>query len=403
MRKLTQENRLVVSWVENPRELEPLHEEWRVLAENVGADIYLTPDWVAVWWCHFGKGRKLSCLTAHKNGTLVGVLPFCLEDVWIGLFRFRIARLAGMDPHCVIFGLPVTADLEMELLAESLRFLIEHKRCDLVSFTPVSDCSDYLPKIHEVCGGNPSLILQDMPTGSHTVFDLPESFEAYLGNLSKKRRSQFRRDVLGLDKAYAMETELTIPCRKEFASFVELHNAQWRAVGRGGHFLDWPGSAAFYGDLADVSGEKRHLQLHKQTGGTGPLAIQFALVAGQTCHWRLPARSLDPVAERLSIGKVGLVMMIKNLIEEGVTRIEGGRGEYGYKLSYGAKNVPIHRLIVGPATKMGKFRVSVLLAWADVLNFIYYRVWFLRCAPRVHKWAGMAPRPLWRSWIRTRL
>ena len=72
-------------------------------------------------------------------------------------------------------------------------------------------------------------------------------------------------------------------------------------------------------------------------------------------HWRLPARSLDPEAENLGAGKVGLVLMFKVLIEAGYRRIEAGRGGYDCKLGCGGGNVPVHRVVISPAGAVASY------------------------------------------------
>ena len=45
--------------------------------------------------------------------------------------------------------------------------------------------------------------------------------------------------------------------------------------------------------------------------------------------------------------------------------------------------------------------MRLLLWWSDQLHLLYYRIWFLKLAPRVARFRG--PRPLWRSWIRSQV
>lgn len=392
-----------ITWIGQREDLAPLQGEWQALADRRQADIYLMPEWFDLWWEHFGEGRQLACLVARRNGALVGLVPFCIDKIRIGPLALRIARLAGTDPHCIVFHLPVEADMEAEVMAVCLDHLFGHLHCDMISFTPVSDLSDLIRLVRSACSGRTALMVVDQSLGSHVVFDLPESFDQYLSGLSKKRRGQFRRDLKGLRGIYGMETSMVFPHAEEFNEFMLLHTRQWQALGRNGHFNDWPGSAIFYSSLAEQTAETGHVQLHKLTGRTGPLTMQFALVSGKTCFWRLPARTLDAEAERLSIGKVGLVLMIEQLISDGIRRIEAGRGEYDYKLVYGGTDIPVHRLVVSRATWLARTRLRLLLAWADLLDLLYYRIWFLKLAPRLRRLTGAKPRPLWRVWIRTRL
>lgn len=394
---------LDITWVTNVDALRPLHDEWRELAIRTGADFYLWPDWFAVWWKHFGHGCSLACIVVRKGGVLVAVLPFSLKTIWLGPLPVRTARLAGTDPHCIVIKLPVENNLTDEIVQESLTHLIKHKACDVVSFTPVSDLSDIGGCVRHVCQETSAVSLRDEAAGSHVVFELPASFDDFLKNLSRNRRGQFRRDVRRLSEQYQLQEKTLFPDGAGILDFVEFHNHQWQATGRGGHFCDWPGSAGFYQELANNSGSTGHLQLHRLTSENGkPLATLFSLVAGQICHSRLPARRIDPLAEKLSIGKVGLLLMIKQLIADGIQLIEAGAGEYNYKISVGGKNVPLNRMIVYPSTTSGRFRLSLLLAWANFLDLAYYRIWFKKLAPRLRKVTGGQPRPLWKSWIRTR-
>ena len=403
MTSTTAHDALKISWIDRREDLVPLYTEWHELAKRTGADIYLTPDWFDVWWTHFGASRRLSCLVAHQGLQLVAVLPFSIETVWLGPVPVRLARLAGMDPHCMIFRLPLEPELSESLLHTALDQLWDVQRCHAISFTPVSDLSDLGPLLRSTCTNDVHLSLVDMPEGDHVIFDLPARFEDFLGGLSKKRRGQFRRDMKGLEDSFGQKTHVSYPTAAEFAEFVSFHNTQWQAVGKGGHFRDWPGSTVFYPDLAERTLGSQVVQLHMQTGSQAPLASQFALIAGLTAHWRLPARTLDPEAEKLSVGKVGLLLMIEALIAQGVTRIEAGRGEYDYKLSYGGQSIGVRRMIVSPATRVGRLRLRLLLGWADLLNLVYYRIWFLKISPRLRRLTGGQSRPLWRSWIRTRL
>lgn len=402
---------LDVVWIDCPEALEVLSASWQTLAERLGADPYLMPDWQKVWWRHFGAGRRLACLTAHLQGRLVAVLPFCLETHWAGPVPLRMARLAGTDPHCLVFRLPVEPAFAAPVLAAALRHLTgpagRGAGCAAVSFTPVSDRAVHLPLLRSLAAPGTGLALHEEPAGAHVVFDLPPRFEDFLDRLSKKRRSQFRRDVTGLEEAFAMTSTHGTADARGFAAFVAFHNRQWQALGRGGHFVDWPGSAAFYSDLAEVSAARGWVWLHSLTGSDPsgavlPLATQFVLVAGPTAHWRLPARSLEPTAERLSAGKVGLVQMIDHLIAQSVTLIEAGRGDYGYKLDYGGQSVPVHRLILSPEGSGARRKLRLLLALSDLLDLVYYRIWFLKLVPRLARLTRRKPRALWQSWIRTR-
>lgn len=392
-----------IDWLRSYDDMPPLYEAWSQLADQTDAEIFLTPIWFDLWWKMHASRCDLACLVAYKDGILVGLLPFALETIWAGPVPVRLARLAGIDASCMIFHLPLMPEIAADLLQTALDYLVNTAGCHVVSFTPASGLSDFLADVRSVCTAAPHLTLTDMAEGEHVIFDLPASFEVFLAAISKNRRAQYRRDRKSLTETYGMQSQRYCPTAAEFGAFISFHNRQWQAVGKGGNFSDWPDNAVFYPVLAEKTAKKPIVQFHQQSGTQGPLAEQFCLISGKTCHWRLPARTLDPEAEKLSVGKVSMLMMIEELISQGVTRIEAGRGEYDYKRAYGGKSIPVHRLIVSPATLAVRLRLRILLGWADLLHLFYYRIWFLKMAPRWRRLTGLTPRPLWRIWIRTRL
>ena len=394
----------VWSWLEGPEALSGIAEEWARLCDATGADLYLSPAWVLTWWEHFAKPRDRLCtLTARApDGGLVALLPMMVQTLFLGPLPVRIARLAATDPHAVVLGLPVPEDLQDALVERAIGGVLE--QADLASFTPASDRSPLPGSIRTaVTRLSDGLRLVDEAAGSHTLFDLPESFDGYLATLSKKRRAQVRRDIRALADRFGLRKVLEDPGAEAISAFVTFHALQWKPLGKGGHFADWPGSAAFYRDLAERLRGTGQLWLDHAIGNNGPLATQFGLRSGRTFHWRLPARTVDPEAERLSVGKTGLVLMIERLIGAGVRRIEGGVGSYEYKTVLGAADVPLRQLIVTRPGRMAEIRLRLLLGWGRVLHLGYYRLWFCRLAPWLRRSIPLPVAPLRRVWIRTRV
>lgn len=398
---------LTFKWIDGTEPLQNMAGEWAALATRTGADIYATPVWVLTWWAHFGRGKALRTLAAYDiEGQLVALLPFMIHSVRVGPVRIRIAKLAATDPNTVILRLAAEEQVLVQCLAEALSGLCGDSHAHVISFSPASERGTILAAIRDAVAldyNSSALTVSDTPLGTHTIFELPASFDNYLADLSKKRRSQYRRDLKHLQKDHGLTTRLTYPGSDQFKDFVGFHNRQWQEIGKGGHFVDWPGSVAFYSDLAEATVQSHETWFIEQLGQDGPLATQFCLVSGYVCHWRLPARSIDPELERLSLGKIGLIQMIEQLISAGVTRIEAGIGAYGYKLVYGGESVPTHRLIVSRQSAWSSFLLKLCLGWSRLLHLAYYRLWFGRIAPRLRSVIPLGHKPLWSSWIRTRI
>jgi len=385
-----------VVWCDLAEAAPELRAEWLELMERTGADVCFDPDWLAAWAEGPGRGLRVRVMTARAEGRLVALLPFAIGRV--GPLRMRLARVAGGDPLAPLMRLPAENDAAASALAAALDRLLGAEGCAAVSFTPVSEALEAPETIRTASKGR---ILHETPAGVHTLFRLPAGFEAYLAGLSKKRRNLFRRELRQLGEGRALESAAIAPSERDFDAFRALHDRQWQAAGRPGHFGDWPDAAAFHRALTQTLAPRGVMRLDRLSDEAGPIAEQLLYVSGGVAWWRLPARRLDPDTEKLGAGRIGLVLMLERLIGEGVRVVEGGAGDYDYKKTWGGEAVPLRRMIVRPPGSGVGLRV--LLAWADLLHLSYYRIWVLKLAPRVSRRLGRRRRPLWRTWIRSRI
>ena len=395
---------LTLTWVEGIAGLTPWFDRWQDLADRTEAEIFLSPRWLMAWWPELGRGRKLVALVAETEGRLVGLLPFMIDRLWIGPLSFRIGRFAATDPNCMVLTLPVEPACVAAMIEAACIGLLNREGCTAVSLTPVSNQARVLPELHDLARNRPDLVLTEMPQGTHCVFTLPATFQDYLATqVTGKRRGQFRRELAGLRETFDLQNRSFTPTGPEFDDFVAFHNVQWQAVGKGGHFSDWPRAHETYRALAPLTDASRGLRFFSQSGNEGPLATQLCFMSGHTCHWRLPARTLDARADKMGIGKASLMLMIEDLIAAGVTQIEAGRGEYDYKTQHGGKDIPVHRILLSRNTRLCRLKLGLLLVWSDAVDYFYYRVWFKKIAPVLRKKVGLPARPLWRHWIGSRV
>ena len=156
---------------------------------------------------------------------------------------------------------------------------------------------------------------------------------------------------------------------------------------------------AFNRDVVQRLARKDQARLYILVGDGELLSIQYSFVLGDRCYWRLPARCPDPEYEKLGLGRIGLIKMLESLINEGIRLVEAGPGHYDYKISSGGEEFALRRLIVTRSSMFARRKTQLFLLWSDLINLIYYRIWFLRIAPKI----GFFKFPLWRTWIRTRL
>jgi CelD/BcsL family acetyltransferase involved in cellulose biosynthesis len=381
-------------------DLDRVRDEWDAFVERSGSDIYFTVDWLQAWWTHYGKGRAFEGLIVRDGDAIVGALPFCVRRMWAGPVPVRLARFVGADSTIAVLTPAIAAGYEERVLRAAFDHLLGEAGCDAVSLSPLSGESPVAAAAEHVAGERFRLERSDS-TGPHTVFKLPDSFDDYLAGLGVTSRRDHRRSVRQLNKAHeiAFRTVSGDEAIGYLDGFVDLHATQWQAEGRLGHFGDWPGSVEFHRDLMRRMAASGRARFYEITGDGRVLAIEQCFVLGDRCFWRLPGRDPDPELRKMGLGRTSAAELFRVLIEDGQRIVEAGPGHYEYKVRLGCEELPVRRIVVSGRSLPSRWRSALLLRWADFLHLAYYRVWFLKAAPRVK----LNRRPLWGPWIRSRV
>jgi CelD/BcsL family acetyltransferase involved in cellulose biosynthesis len=378
-------------------------EEWDQFVLDVAGDIYVTYDWCRIWWRHYGQRRQLRLFVFRAGNGVVGIAPMFIEHVWLGPVGLKMAKRVGADFALTVFTLPVAADYAEKAYHELIMTLIEDENCDAVWFGIMPGNDATADRLRHLCRLHREqlMVLRDASEGPHTVFKLPESFDLYVAGLNKRQRQNYRRDINLLNKSFNVGKDVVrepSDLLDAFESFKLLHDRQWKAEGKLGHFGDWPNSVAFNNDLVLALSPHDRCRILRLLLDGRLVALQYVFLFGDSCYWRLPARIVDDGLARFGLGRIGLMQLIEGVIDEGFRRIEAGRGHYEYKLQLGGEELEARSIIIGTRRLGAALRTWLFFKLSDILHLVYYRIWFLRLAPRLR-----ISRPLWRIWIRCHL
>jgi CelD/BcsL family acetyltransferase involved in cellulose biosynthesis len=383
--------------------------EWDRFAQEVGGDIYLSAAWGRVWWRHYGRGSLRILAVRHGDdsatpGALAAIFPMFISRIWLGPVALRIAKFVSADSTIVVLSPPVHPELAEPCYRFAIGHLLGEAGCDAVSFGPLAGDVDRCEPIRRACGGAgaPGVLSCERTVGVHTVFPLPHTFDGYLQSLGKMFRSNLRRNLNGLSKNFGFASRaITDPAklREHFPAFLLMHTEQWTADRRLGHFGDWPGSLEFSKELVRELAPLGRVSLVCLTASDRPVSYYWNFTYGRRAFWRLPARESGRDWDKFGLGRVGLVMMIEAMIAKGLQSVEGGPGHYEYKLQHGAAEYPLRSVLVARRSPYVRAATRLAAAVSDGFHFVYYRAWRGKVIPRMN----LKYRPLWKSWIRTRL
>ena len=369
---------------------------------RLGSSVYMSFDWVRIWWRFYGAGKQLRLFIFTAEDQIVGVVPLCLERIGLGPLAFKVARLVGSNIPPKVFDPPVDHHLARQIWSEIAQQLFAVDGCDLLSLGPVCEHHQGSAALAEVRGNHPELVsrVETVPYGVHTEFALPQTIDAYFESLGKSERKKRQYELRLLRKECMVTTDSVsepVAALAEFKRFVPQHTTQWNADGKPGHFGAWPGALEFNEELVKAQATLGRVRFSRIIADGQVVSVQYCFAFGSTWFWELPSREIGPKWDRLSLGPAGAITMLEAAIQEGRTRVEGGLGHYPYKLKLGAAEHPVKILRVFGKGKAARVRHALFNSSRLCLLYGYHKLWYRRLTPRLPE---AFRKPQARLWLR---
>lgn len=327
--------------------LDELREAWIDLLRRSSVDSpFLRPGWLRIWWEYFGEG-ELHLLTFEEEGRLIGIAPLR-----------RIAR----DGHWVLetfseevtdyLDLPVESGREEEIAHALLAWLASPAapEWDLLILWNIRGDSPMYPTWLTVAAAY-GLTARAEPLTVCPVLSLPATWEGYLQMLSGKDRHELRRKMRRVE---ALESVRWYILRENGPDAGEAIEA----------FLDL--MAASSPEKADFLSERMRAFLRRairQGLQEGWARLSFIEIEGEKAAtyldfdyrdriWLYNA-GLNPRFAGLSPGVVLLAYLIRQAIEQGKRVFDFLRGDEPYKFRFGAREVPLYRIVISRPEESG--------------------------------------------------
>ncbi len=385
---------------------EPMREEWDALVERIDGDVFSSFDWCAIWWKHFGSGRSLSLFTIRHDGCLVAALPLFRETIRWGPFSLRVVRIVGCDHGVTTCNVVIDPRWIDSVIRELATRISRDARWDMIHFGELPGYSSLgaaLAAAFQKCGEVGSVQFVD-DAYPHNVFELSGDYETWLGELSTKERRNVRRDERQLEKtpgAMRVEPDRGFELHSAFDDLIRLHDEQWGARGRLGHFGDWQGIEAFHREAAEALAARGRMAMVVVRADGRPIAAEYALRFGRRLHWIIGGR------KAVTTSRIGFCALVRNAIRDGVQMIDALPGSYDYKRRLGARTLGVKTIAVFPAGRFPAVRYAIVRGLTKVASLAYHRAWFWHVAPwfraRFPMWRGPLLRAgLWRRFVRAR-
>jgi CelD/BcsL family acetyltransferase involved in cellulose biosynthesis len=321
-----------------------LAEEWSALLHRGAVDtLFLTPQWQALWWKHFGAGLDLRLLLARDGaGTLLGIAPlYAMVRDGQTLLQF----VGGVDISDYLDFI-VVQGREEEVYRAFMHYLRDQAPpWDILDLHCLPGHSPTRAGILcRACAECCSEDVQAQQEEAAPYIPLPGDWEAYLETLDKKQRHEVRRKMRRAEaeakvRWYRVQDGATLA--EEVAHFLALH----RASHPDKDVFMTPQMEGFFRDMASVTWEAGWLNLYNLWLNGRPAATMWCFDYGGDLL--VYNSGYDPTCRpELSSGSVLLSYCIQDAIARGKKRFDFLRGGEVYKYRFGAVDGAVYRLVM---------------------------------------------------------
>ena len=315
--------------IRDAQHLAALSPEWEALVNGSQYEAFTGPHWFAAWKTALPVS-SLACVTARRDGQLVGVLPFGRRrSGFRNLFMSIDAPFASGDYLAPI----VREEFVDDVLPLMLRALRTHLGQRTVLWWPNVPCEArgyaalrrYLDtegmqhfEEHEVA---PRLRIEG------------RSYAELEASWSKSLRTDVRRQTKRLEALGNLE--LHEPSTREEAlatleEFFEVHDEKWRSQGFPGLFETEAQRRLYREIVGGTWGGQLYFTTLRLDGRNISFGIAFR--AGGWVQWYRPSYRAE--LENYSPGKVHVAMVIRDAVEAGMTGMDFLLGGEKYKYQW---------------------------------------------------------------------
>jgi CelD/BcsL family acetyltransferase involved in cellulose biosynthesis len=318
-------------------EVELLRAEWNAILQcNHKLTIFSSPEWLSSWWGAFGIGRQLYTLAFRDSqNALVGLVPLYLQIIRLSvlpsLWELRLVGDGSQDSDNLDFV--VAPGYEQSVAHSLFQHLATNRSWSVFQLNCMA--SDSLAAnffLREISAAHWKFEVSTIPW---SAVELPETWEAYLKQLSPKERGKVGNRLRRLQsrfqtRFYKCSTLSDLPVHVD--NLFQLHQKRWESRGEPGSFASLE-RRRFYAEMAQQFLARGWLELWFFELNGVAVAAQYGFRYGQTVYSL--QEGFDPDHASDSVGYVLRSYALREFIESGVRRYEFLAGESESKLRWG--------------------------------------------------------------------
>jgi CelD/BcsL family acetyltransferase involved in cellulose biosynthesis len=385
-------------------ELSSMQQEWDDFIESLNGGIFMTYDWLKIWWNYYGKNRRLRIFIFRFNDTIIAILPTFFETIRIGPLSIKVVKIVGSDFMPVSLSIPINEKFIDIIISKFIHHLPKLFNFDMIYLGAICGICDITENLLTSLKKNllDNYTIEKKESDVQTYIKVFDNFEEYTSNINKRERRKIRRKFRGIKKLnLSLESRFASndTFSHFFESFIETHQVKWKKEGRTGHFVAWPLSHEFHKEVAFRQLHLNRLRLQQISLNDRAFGYIYAYKFGNMYFAYLDARKDSELSYHVPFYRIAFTELIKEAIKENIRWIDLGRGRYEHKLHLGGNLFPINDIFICSNKLISQIRVKSFRSFAGLFHFYYFKLWRTRIAPTLK----VKHMPLCKLWIRSHM
>jgi len=316
---------ILVRHIKDLNEFEKLRDDWKHLLEHYPEKtVFLTWEWLYAWWKHNQEGKALWLLTAWQENNLVGVAPLMLSKTKKHGMPFRLLQTLG-TPNTDQSDF-IAQNSDPEIVALFCQYILaQQDKWDAIELNEHKDEDANTHIITNALTG--SGLITKINSNLHHHIEIKESWDIYLKSLSKN----MRRDMEKCARHAKEKNTVELKCFRG-ANIRWEHFETFFEINKNGHFPEKYQSEkerAFHRELFEMMRDRNWIEIVILYLNEKPVAYEYGFnLNGRFEDWRT---GYDTNYADQAAGKLLLIMLVKELFEQGYHDFDFLRGEYEHK------------------------------------------------------------------------
>jgi CelD/BcsL family acetyltransferase involved in cellulose biosynthesis len=335
--------------IEDPCELNPMEQEWdTLLAASPSDSMFLSWEWMNLWWRHFGKGRRLRAIEIRNGKDLLALLPLCVVS---GRIEFLGTGSVGSD----YLDLIVHAEHELDVRKAIARVLMETGT--IMRFTHFRSTSMVQDVAARLATNGSRIVERTIGVCPYLNLD-GFTWEEFVSSLGQSHRENVRRRIRQLEKTSIRFdlTETETERRQNLQILFELHARCWEPRG-GSDAFHTSDLISFHEEFSRIALDRGWLRLFVLRVDGRPAAAVYGFLRNGKFYFY--QSGFDPSFRNSSVGMVALALTIRHAIGEKAVEFDFLHGDEEYKFHWTKNFRELKCVDVYPPTFAG----SIAMRW----------------------------------------